>query len=540
MTQLASPETVRGNFDNVTLEFEGDLYHLEKRGVEFWVDMVDPEWRVPQESGVAATNPELARTAAAPRVRRRVSMVTGSHYMQAYWIDNQHGNQQLSLPFTYLFEQQRWLPRPAVFLQDPAKTGWAQVWNLGCVDCHSTAGQPKVVSDMTSFDTRVAELGIACEACHGPGKQHVELNSDPRRRYQLHLAAKGDSSVVNPARLDSKRSSEVCGRCHSVHSAVDNDEWLRNGTPFCAGQELEKTTQVSRHIKSPDLRNSLFWSDDMIRVSGREYNGLLKTACFQKGSMSCLSCHSMHRSEPTYQVAKNMDSNAACLQCHEKIGANLQQHTHHAPTSSGSLCYNCHMPYTTYGLLKGLRSHQISNPSVKSSLQTGRPDACNLCHLDKTLGWTSQYLQTWYRIPEETLTLENQTIAASILWSTKGDAGQRALIAWHMGWEPARGISGKGWMAPFLALMLNDPYPAVRYIAGRSLSREPGFEKLSYDYVASPEALQRASETALAIAESTTKPADNAFLLQAGSRLERSKVAALQAERNNRSMGLKE
>ena len=34
-----------------------------------------------------------------------------------------------------------------------------------------------------------------------------------------------------------------------------------------------------------------FWSDGMVRVTGREYNGLLDTACIQKGKMSCLSCH---------------------------------------------------------------------------------------------------------------------------------------------------------------------------------------------------------------------------------------------------------
>ena len=38
-------------------------------------------------------------------------------------------------------------------------------------------------------------------------------------------------------------------------------------------------------------------------------------------------------------------------------------------------------------------------------------------------------------------------------------------------------------MAPFLARLLEDPYPAVRFIAGRSLRSLPGFEHLDYDYV---------------------------------------------------------
>ena len=47
------------------------------------------------------------------------------------------------------------------------------------------------------------------------------------------------------------------------------------------------------------------------------------------------------------------------------------------------------MPYTTYGLLKTIRSH-TDQQSVgrRRRVETGRPNACNLCHLDKTLAWT--------------------------------------------------------------------------------------------------------------------------------------------------------
>ena len=47
------------------------------------------------------------------------------------------------------------------------------------------------------------------------------------------------------------------------------------------------------------------------------------------------------------------------------------------------------MTATTYGLVKAIRSHLIDSPTVESSLTTGRPNACNLCHLDRTLDWTA-------------------------------------------------------------------------------------------------------------------------------------------------------
>jgi predicted CXXCH cytochrome family protein len=535
MTQVASPDSVRGTFDDVTLELDGDVYHLERRGDEYWVELTDPDWKLRQES---TPQPDHS-SSKPPRVRRRVSLVTGSHHMQAYWVDNKHGNQQYSLPFTYLFEQERWVPRRSVFLKDPKDLHWNQLWNVGCIDCHSTGGQPRQKEIPGDFDTRVAELGIACEACHGPARQHVRLNSDPRRRYAAHFQKEGDPSIVNPRRLNSKRSSEVCGACHSIHFPRDQEDWLRNGLDFHPGENLEAKVQVPSLPKSLELRRGSFWSDGMVRVSGREYNGLVKTPCFQKGTMSCLSCHSMHESSPTNQVAIGMESNAACVQCHSTLAKDLTQHTHHSAGSSGSLCYNCHMPYTTYGLLKALRSHQISNPSVQASLQTGRPNACNLCHLDKTLAWTAQNLSKWYGIPAENLSPEESAIAASILWALKGDAGQRALIAWHLGWKPAQEASNASWFPPYLAPLLEDPYPAVRYIAGRSLQRLPGYETFSYDFVAASEDLHRSSQRALEIWTRTAKPfASASLLIGKDGRPDREAVEALLKSRNNRVVEL--
>ena len=56
------------------------------------------------------------------------------------------------------------------------------------------------------------------------------------------------------------------------------------------------------------------------------------------------------------------------------------------------------MPHTAYGLHKATRSHQITSPSVAVELETTRPNACNLCHLDQSIGWAATRLETWYGI----------------------------------------------------------------------------------------------------------------------------------------------
>ena len=89
-------------------------------------------------------------------------------------------------------------------------------------------------------------------------------------------------------------------------------------------------------------------------------------------------------------------------------------HTRHGADSAGSSCYNCHMPYTTYGLLKTIRSHTIGSPTVKESVESGRPNACNLCHLDKTLAWTGDALARWYGTPAVALNEDERSVAASL------------------------------------------------------------------------------------------------------------------------------
>jgi hypothetical protein len=148
------------------------------------------------------------------------------------------------------------------------------------------------------------------------------------------------------------------------------------------------------------------------------------------------------------------------------------------------------MPHTVYGLLKGIRNHTISSPDVGRDLKAQRPNACNACHLDKTLQWTANALQDWYGIEQPELNQDQREVAASLLWILKGDAAQRALAAWSMGWSDAQATSGTQWQAPFLAQLLDDPYPANRVIARRSLRTLPGFSGLQLDVVGSTSSRQ--------------------------------------------------
>jgi hypothetical protein len=150
------------------------------------------------------------------------------------------------------------------------------------------------------------------------------------------------------------------------------------------------------------------------------------------------------------------------------------------------------MPHTTYGLFTAIRSHRIDLPSAARSLLSGRPNACNLCHLDRSQAWTADHLSRWYGAPPVAVEGDDRTVAASLVWLLRGDAAQRAVAAWHMGWEPARRASGDAWIAPFLAQLLDDPYSAVRFVAYRALRALPGFGDLQYDFVGAPDERRQA------------------------------------------------
>ena len=144
------------------------------------------------------------------------------------------------------------------------------------------------------------------------------------------------------------------------------------------------------------------------------------------------------------------------------------------------------MPYTAYGLLKAVRNHTVFSPNLMSDRKAGRPNACNLCHLDRTEAWTARHLGHWYGQASPELGPASTNTAAGVLWSLQGDASVRALTAWHLGWAPALStLESTEWIPPLLAGLMDDPYDAVRYIAHKSLRALPGYADLEFDYVAS-------------------------------------------------------
>ncbi len=601
MTQLAGTNSVIGRFDGSEIVSGGLLYRVYQTNDQYWAEMPDPEIMMKAVMGGIRINDHtyrIKRTADSPleeldlrtipRVKKRVVMTTGSHHYQTYWVEGsvrnretnqdetKYGNLLQTLPLVYLPKERpasadvlisattdgQWIPRENAFMTAPNSKRMISQWNHHCIKCHSTAGNPGLKEDDLSFDTKVAELGISCEACHGPAAEHSKYYRSPLARFKEHFKDSPAAKILNPAKLaklDHKRSSQICGQCHGVYIYNDakvGNEFARNGPKYRPGDDINLIRYYIQHPRTgrskestielkqnPEFFRERWWDDGTILAGGREFTAMRVSACYTKGTMSCMSCHSMHHSDPVDQLKPDMRCNAACIECHTgpEYTTAIEQHTFHKPDSTGSNCLNCHMPHTTYALLGAIRNHQVQSPSAERSIRHGVPNACNLCHLDQTLDWTQQHLAKRYGHEPLPLSAEQRSTSAALLWLLKGHAAQRAIAAWHAGWQPALDASGGGWLAPHLARLLDDPYGVVRHIANESLKQQPGFGTFEFAFIApKPE---RARLAKRAIAQWNDLPGDatgDSVLIDPDRQLMETAIQALLKNRDDRPVSIKE
>ncbi len=501
MTQEANSATIQGNFDAKMVKVGGYPCIPARQGDRFFMTLAHPSW-VEQEIG-AGRDPQA--TALPPPIIYSVDRVIGSHHQQVYLSRGEDGAYH-TLPMVWNIKDKRWITRKASFLAEPRPSFFhmTKLWNNGCVFCHNTGPEPGLEQQSLDngksrfvWNTKVAELGIACEACHGPGGSHVQLEQMLARNPD---AKPVDSLIVNPKKLSKVESVLTCARCHGKMIAKKefDHQCLTDGDFFKPGDwDFVKRYDVPSRDESKDFKESddgkYFWSDGTPRTTALEYQGTLLSACYKQGEMTCLSCHSMHNASPNDQLLFGENNglsfgqqNRACTQCHSQLVSDerLQEHTHHATDSSGSLCYNCHMPFQAYSLLKRVRSHRISTPSAEETAKSGKPNACNQCHIDQSLEWANERLADWGGNAASPIAAPHPGVSATVADAIAGNALQRALATEQLGADENFELSGTQWRARLLLDSLDDPYEANRYLAYRAILKMPGFADFLFDYIA--------------------------------------------------------
>ncbi|MEP7075007.1 MAG: cytochrome c3 family protein [Acidobacteriota bacterium] len=460
MTQEAKAETVQGDFDQQnTFEYEGVRAKMERRGQVFYMNFA--------YSGGRVESYKIERTVGSRRIEQYVAKENGQYFR---------------LPVAYDLMNRRWMSLNGSFFY-PDGTDFKQhftQWDTNCVFCHNVKAQPNFNFQTRTANTEVAELGIACGACHGQGAEHADLASSPVTRAAWHLDAKSDTRIVDPLKLDSDRSMMVCGHCHGQRIPQPQGrirEILGKGDPFDAGEDLS-TIYTPIHqtttIGNVSFANR-FWPDGSPRLTAYEYQGILDSACFKKGTpgnrINCLSCHSMHEGDINGQITEEKRTNAACTQCHAELRDEkaMTKHTKHSASSSGSNCYACHMPDVVYGVQTFHPTHKITIPDPPLTAEKSVPNACSQCHLDRSVNWAIESARSLWpdRFHDSKTSTDAQfAVAEGVRGLFGGDALTRAMMA-----DALARHSDSVWAEPYLIEAFeHDNYPIVRYFAADGLA----------------------------------------------------------------------
>jgi len=458
MTRDASAATIVAPFDGRSVEFHG---------VTTIPRVVDGRYVMDTLSPISGRRETLT-----------IVRATGSRRMQQYHVRS--GDRLVRLPVAWSIEEGRWFHLDEAFFHAPggAFNDTATTWNTNCIFCHDVAARPGLAGD-GSLSTTVAELGIACEACHGPGSEHARRMRSPLRRYAFHATHGVDPTIVNPGRVSQERSVQICGHCHGQRVPTDPESVehiLRNGDGYVAGEDLALTwTPVQRdmHLLGIDF-SPRFWRDGSPRLTAYEQQGLMRSGCYQRGGMTCLSCHSMHASDPEGQMRRDVPGDATCTQCHAELSdpSRAAAHSGHRFESSGSRCVACHMPPVVYGIMTWHPTHEIVAPDPGASAAAEKPDACTACHAGRSRAWAeAEADRMWparakHGLPEDARG-DAPELARALF---AGDAVYRTFAAWRLGEASAEPEAAR-LAVPLLAEALLDPFANVRRTAALSLDR---------------------------------------------------------------------
>lgn len=213
------------------------------------------------------------------------------------------------LPMVWLGPQQQWGTSP---FDRHASGDFSREMTIRCVECHNTWAE-HVPGSRNQYSRDHWILGVSCEVCHGPGREHVSFHRD-------HPDIKEPHAVVRPAELSRERRMDLCAQCHS--NAIKHRGPAFQYRP---GEPLDDF-YVTLRTKYPE--------DDHV---ANQTTYLRQSKCFQSSdSMTCVTCHNPHQPHSPGNAGAQ-----SCRTCHQADDCldRLKQ-----PESVRSDCIGCHMP----------------------------------------------------------------------------------------------------------------------------------------------------------------------------------------------------
>ncbi|MGC9036141.1 MAG: ammonia-forming cytochrome c nitrite reductase subunit c552 [Verrucomicrobiia bacterium] len=331
-------------------------------------------------------------------------------------------------------------------------TGRGMTWNSMCAVCHNTRFIKNYNPQTDTYDSRMSEMGVGCEACHGALLSHNNWQKKNPNR-------KGDPTIP---KFTTNQWVSICGSCHSRRSDLNGN--FKPGNDF-----------FDHFILSIPDETDVYYPDGQVRDEDFELAAFLSSKMSRAG-VSCLDCHEPH----TYKNI--LSGNALCLRCH---GAPIppapkidpQTHSFHKQDTSGFFCKDCHMPQTVYMQRHARRDHGFSIPDPLMTIKFNIPNACNRCHTNQTAQWSVEYVEKWYGEKMNRWSRERTTIIA-LAKEGKGESVEGLIKIAKSDpiplWRAAAVNLLKRWsfkpeVQKAILVASEDPSPLARGMAARAL-----------------------------------------------------------------------
>src|SRR6516162_898528 len=158
--QKATESTVLGDFANASLEHFGVTTTFFRNGDEFMVRIGGPD-------GALHDYPVAYTFGVYPLQQYLIAFPGGRlQALGVAWDSRAKG--QGGQRWFHLYPGQQLKPGHPLHW-----TGRDQTWNYQCADCHSTDLKKNYDLAANTYATSWTDLDVGCEACHGPGSQHV-------------------------------------------------------------------------------------------------------------------------------------------------------------------------------------------------------------------------------------------------------------------------------------------------------------------------------------------------------------------------------
>lgn len=353
--QLANRETILAGFKGEKFTSQGVTSKFYSKGDDFFVNTEGPDGKYHEY---------------------KIIYTFGITPLQQYIVEFPDGRFQC-LRTAWDTEKNKWLDLyPDFKVVHSEWLHWSRGglnWNTMCSDCHSTNVRKNYKEESNGYNTEFALINVSCEACHGPGKQHVDEATKLGDDYK----ASGSMQMIPGTQP--KELVDQCARCHMRREQI-SELFNFEGT-------------MLDHYYPQLITERLYYIDGQILDEDYVYGSFVQSKMYMN-DVTCTDCHNPHSLELKF------DGNKLCAQCHVPDLYDTPKHHFHEVGSESGQCINCHMTGRFYMGNDFRRDHSFRIPRPDLSLKYGTPNACTQCHDDKDDEWAWQIFQEQYDVPD--------------------------------------------------------------------------------------------------------------------------------------------